>query len=83
MLIMDVNLLEMGRVGVMLSHGDICVILTTVENKVIMGSGIVTLLLFHGLCETSNHSASSSSAYEKKGATFRLYCLSLLGGSRC
>ena len=48
-----------------------------------MGSGIVALLFFQGLCETSNHLASSSSAYEKKGATFRLYCLTLLNGSKC
>ena len=48
-----------------------------------MGSGIVHLLFFVDLCETSNHLVSSSSAYEKKGATFRLYCLTLLSGSKC
>ena len=48
-----------------------------------IGSGIVTLLFFLGLCQTSNYLASLSSAYEKKGATFLLYYLTLLSDSKC
>jgi hypothetical protein len=48
-----------------------------------IGSGISTLLFFQGLCETSNHSAWTSSTCKKKGAAFWVYCLSMLNGWKC
>jgi hypothetical protein len=49
----------------------------------IKGSGITTCLFFQGLCETSNHSAWTSSTCKKKGDTFWVYCLSLPNGWKC
>ena len=48
-----------------------------------MGSGISTLLFFQCLCESSNHSAWTSSTCKKKGAAFWVYCLSVLNGWKC
>jgi hypothetical protein len=47
------------------------------------GSGILTLLFFQGLCETSSHSAWTSSTCKKKGAAFWVYCLYMSNGWKC